>query len=83
MMRGVDLCPEDRAEVLAKYVYRVTVENELMRPEAVRQTRSRMKRLSDAEWLMYTEFEVNEDGRLKRGARFCRTVYPDWAYPKD
>jgi len=75
---GNDLHPDDRAAVLDRYVYRMTVESVQRWPDvALYMHRSgyRMPARTDAEWLLNTRFAVRRDGRLDRRARGC---YSTW-----
>lgn len=69
LIRGDRLLPEARAEVLAAFGYRWTVENESRAREwsgpYPPETRPAMR--SDAEWLREHSFYVNRDGSLSCG----------------
>jgi len=75
---GTELHPDDRAEVLRRYSYRMTVETQRKYPAIARYMRNhgyKMGDRTDAEWLAATRFRVRKDGRLDARQGHCETSY--------
>jgi len=75
---GDRLTADDRRDVLARFVYRMTFEARRQWPEAERQMLAggwRMETLTDAQWLSSTTFAVRKDGRLDRRINHCSAGY--------
>lgn len=80
--QGIELHPDDQAEVLRSYLYRQTVENHKAHPVASRAAAagtSGLRVLTDAEWLKYTKFAVKKDGRLDPRVSHCVHHHPDYS----
>lgn len=75
-LRGDQLHPEDRAHVLAAYIYRGTIENQKANPEAVRQAGSSLPLITDRLWLAVTEF-TTRNGRLDTRQQYCTTHHEE------
>jgi hypothetical protein len=80
---GCDLSPEDRAEVLRRFVHRYTGNHT---PEwVIRHRREHGNRThiyplqfaTDVEWLAHTRFKVTAEGRLHKGSCYCES-FPTW-----
>lgn len=78
-MKGTQLHPIDRAAVLNRFPYRMTVESIQRWPDAAKTMRDggfRCPIITDAEWLECTHFKVRKDGRLDARASFCECNRP-------
>lgn len=79
--RGNLLSPEDQRHVLAAYIYRTTVENKRLHPEAVRTAGGKLPPISDKRWLEITDFAVTASGALDHRTKYCFTNHnevPEW-----
>jgi hypothetical protein len=79
--KGSQLGPVARADALARYVHRMTVENQVERPAVVQfqlDRGYRLRLLTDAEWLACTSFAVRADGGLDNRNKWCTTSHPDY-----
>lgn len=65
------MSPEDQKYVLAAYIYRGTIENQRVHPDAVQQAGGTLPLISDARWLEITDFEVTDRGTLNHKTRHC------------
>ena len=77
---GTLLHSADKAEVLAAYVYRNTVENRKVNEKAVQQAWSGKapEPVTDAEWLATHTFAVKKDGRLDSRSTSARPWNPGY-----
>lgn len=84
-MFGSELPPEDRAEVLRRFVHRYTGEHTpawvtQRRREALGRTNVYpVQFATDAEWLAHTKFKVTAEGRLHKGSCYCES-FPTWPH---
>ena len=65
-VRGDNLPPTARAEVLAAFIYRWTSDNPSRKRAYARIARPRVPRITDEEWLRRYAFRVTKAGRLYR-----------------
>jgi hypothetical protein len=72
LIKGNDLSAQQRKDVLASFVYRLTTENGY---PARNPCNARVAAISDAQWLAEHAFWINNDGSLSFNKRWCEPAY--------
>lgn len=80
---GNQLTPQARAQALARYVHRCTVENFARHPSVkamMERGGYRLRVLTDEEWLTWTQFPTRADGQLDNRVKHCFSRHPDYPH---
>ena len=72
LIKGPDLSPSARRDVLAAFVYRQTTENGY---PARNPCNARVPAITDAQWLAEHAFYVTATGRLACRPRYCEAAH--------
>ena len=72
LIKGSELSPVTRAEVLRTFTYRLTTENGYPKRNPCGAS---VPAVSDAEWLAAHAFYVRKDGALAANRRHCEPAY--------
>ena len=72
LVKGAELAPSTRREVLSAFIYRLTIENGY---PGRNPCKARVPAISDAQWLQEHAFWVTKAGRLARNHHRAEPVY--------
>lgn len=76
LIKGENLTPEQKKQVLSAFVYRWTVENMNRAKIAYKNLSSpSIEPIPDSQWLAEHAFYFRKDGRLANSPRHCVPVY--------